>query len=115
MGGLSNKYKGLSGVEAPSGGGGGGGIEITTNNGQSGAITATATDGIIVYEFTSSGSLTLPTAIGNTAIFIVKNRHTANIAVTFTGGQNADGSTSISLLPYQALQFISNNANYNIS
>ena len=67
-----------------------------------------------VYEFTGSGSLTLPTAIGNTAIFMVKNRHTANITVTFTGGQNADGSTSISLIPYQALQFVSNNLNYNI-
>lgn len=85
-----------------------------TNNGQSGAITATATSGIVVYEFTGSGSLTLPTAVGNKAIFMVKNSHTANITVTFTGGQNADGSTSIIIIPYQALQFISNNTNYNI-
>ncbi|MEI7578604.1 MAG: hypothetical protein WCJ58_01035 [bacterium] len=94
--------------------GGGGGIEIITNNGQSGAITATTTSGIVVYEFTGAGSLTLPTAVGNTAIFMVKNRHTSNITVTFTGGQNADGSTSITITSYQALQFISNNTNYNI-
>jgi hypothetical protein len=80
----------------------------------SGAITATETNRIAVYEFTGAGSLVLPTAVGNTAIFMVKNRHTANITVTFTGGQNADGSTSILITPYQALQFISNNANYNI-
>jgi len=80
----------------------------------SGATTATETSGIAVYEFTGAGSLTLPTAVGNTAIFMVKNRHTSDITVTFTGGQNADGSTSISLIPYQALQFISNNTNYNI-
>ncbi len=80
----------------------------------SGSVAATETTGVAVYEFTGSGSLTLPTAIGNTAIFMVKNRHTANITVTFTGGQNADGSTSISLIPYQALQFVSNNLNYNI-
>jgi len=80
----------------------------------SGTTTATETSGIAVYEFTGAGSLILPTAIGNTAIFMVKNNYTLNITVTFTGGQNADGSTSISLIPYQALQFISNNTNYNI-
>jgi len=80
----------------------------------SGATTATETSGIAVYEFTGAGSLVLPTAVGNTAIFMVKNRHTANIPVTFTSGQNADGSTSILITPYQALQFISNNSNYNI-
>jgi hypothetical protein len=87
---------------------------ITKFNGQSGAITATATSGIVIYEFTGSGSLTLPTAVSNNAIFMVKNRYTANITVTFTSGQNADGSTSIAITPYQALQFISNNSNYNI-
>ena len=80
----------------------------------SGAITATETNRIAVYEFTGAGSLVLPTAVGNTAIFMVKNRHTANITVAFTGGQNADGSTSILITPYQALQFISNGSNYNI-
>ena len=85
-----------------------------TNNSQSGSIAATATSGIIIYEFTGAGSLTLPTAVANKAIFMVKNRHSANITVTFTSGQNADASTSISISPYQALQFISNNANYNI-
>ena len=85
-----------------------------TNNSQTGSIAATATSGIVIYEFTGAGSLILPTAVANKAIFMVKNSHTANITVTFTGGQNADGSTSISISPYQALQFISNNANYNI-
>ena len=81
---------------------------------QSGTVTATATSGINAYFFTGAGSLVLPTAVGNTAIFKVKNAHSANITVTFTGGQNADGSTSITLIPDQALEFISNNANYNI-
>ena len=89
-------------------------LSVATFNSQSGTITATATSGIIVYEFTGSGSLVLPTAIGNTALFKVKNRHSANITVTFTSGQNADGTTTISLIPFQALEFISNNTNYNI-
>ena len=83
-------------------------------NGQSGTVNATNTFGIIVYEFTGAGNLILPTAIGNNALFKVKNRHTENITVTFTAGQNADGTTTIILTPFQALEFISNNTNYNI-
>ena len=83
-------------------------------NGQSGTVNATHTFGIIVYEFTGAGNLILPTAIGNNALFKVKNRHTENITVTFTAGQNADGTTTIILTPFQALEFISNNINFNI-
>ena len=90
------------------------GISLTTYLAQSGTVTASATSGINAYFFTGSGSLVLPTAVGNTAIFKVKNSHTANITVTFTSGQNADGTTTITLIPNQALEFISNNVNYNI-
>ena len=89
-------------------------VSRASTNGLSGAVTATETSGIAVYEFTGGGSLILPTAVGNTAIFMVKNRHSANITVTFTAGQNADNTTSITLIPFQALQFVSNNTNYNI-
>jgi hypothetical protein len=89
-------------------------VQLTKFLTQTGTVTATATSGINAYFFTGAGSLVLPTAVGNTAIFKVKNSHSANITVTFTGGQNADGSTSITLIPNQALEFISNNANYNI-
>ena len=89
-------------------------LALTTYLSQSGTVTATATSGINAYFFTGAGSLVLPTAVGNTAIFKVKNAHSANITVTFTGGQNADGTTSITLIPNQALEFISNNVNYNI-
>jgi len=83
-------------------------------NGQSGTVNATNTFGIIAYEFTGAGNLILPTAAGNKALFKVKNRHTANITVQFTAGQNADNTTTIILTPFQALEFISNNTNYNI-
>lgn len=83
-------------------------------NNQSGSVYANLTNGIVVYEFTSNGELILPNAINNNAIYIIKNRYTSNITVSFTGGQNADGSTSVILIPNQALQFISNNSNYNI-
>jgi hypothetical protein len=90
------------------------GLSLTTYLTQSGAVNATATNGINAYFFTGAGSLVLPTAVGNNAIFKVKNSHSSNITVTFTSGENADGSTTITLIPNQALDFISNNVNYNI-
>ena len=87
---------------------------LNINNGQSGTVNATAIKGTVVYEFTGAGSLVLPTAIGNNAIFKVKNRHSGNVTVTFSNGQNADGETTITLTPFQALEFISNDTNYNI-
>lgn len=67
-----------------------------------------------IYIFDGAGSLRLPDAIGNQATYKVKNYHNANISVLFSESQNADGSTTIDLIPNQALEFISNNANYNI-
>lgn len=83
---------------------------------QSGNITALSVAGIsYYYSFSALGELTLPTAVGNTSIYQVKNASTVNITVVFTGGQNADGSTSILMIPNQSLTFISNNTNYDIN
>lgn len=90
-------------------------LNLQQINGQSGTVSADSIPEVLyVYEFTGSGTLVLPTAVGNTCIYKIKNRSNTNIFVTFTSGQNADGSTSISLTPYTALDFISNNTNYNI-
>jgi hypothetical protein len=67
------------------------------------------------YSFSASGQLTLPTAIANTCIYTVKNASVVNITVVFTGGQNADGTTTITIIPQQSLTFISNNTNYDIN
>jgi anti-anti-sigma regulatory factor len=94
---------------------GGSGITRSVNASQSGSVTAGATALTdYVYIFTGAGTLTLPTAVGNTNRYTIKNRHSSSITVAFTSGQNADGSTSISIAPYQSLDFISDNANYNI-
>lgn len=86
---------------------------IVTN--QSGSVTAgSMTNTNYYYIFTGAGTLALPTAVGNTNQYVVKNRYSSTITVNFTGGQNADGSTTITLQPYQALTFISDNSNYNI-
>jgi hypothetical protein len=92
---------------------GGSGITRSINIGQSGSVSAGATASTdYVYIFTGLGTLTLPTAVGNTNQYTVKNSHSANITVDFTSGQNADGSTSITIVPNQSLDFISNNSNY---
>lgn len=93
----------------------GNGISRSVLTGQSGSVTAGSnakTD--YVYIFTSTGTLTLPTAIGNTNRYTVKNRHSSTITVNFTSGQNADGSTTLTLQPFTSLDFISDNSNYNI-
>jgi hypothetical protein len=72
------------------------------------------TFGTVVVYLTGTASFQLPNAEGNSAIFKVKNIGSQNVTVTFTNGQNADGETVIILTPFQALEFISNNTNYNI-
>ncbi len=90
-------------------------LTIQQYNNQFGTVYAGNTPEVVyVYEFTVSGTLVLPTAVGNNCIYKIKNRSNVNIFVTFAIGQNADGSTSIQLTPYTALEFISNNSNYNI-
>jgi hypothetical protein len=98
-----------------SGGGGGGGGSTVFCNGASGTVNAASVAGTTYYfEFTSAGTLVLPTAVGNTSIYKLKNRASVNIIACFTGGQNADGTTCISLIPFQALEFVPNNTNFNI-
>jgi len=67
------------------------------------------------YQFTASGQLTLPTAVSNNCMYIVKNSSMVNITVVFTSGQNADGDTTITMTPKQSITFISDNNNYTIN
>jgi hypothetical protein len=83
---------------------------------QSGNITAPSRGNThYYYSFIALGELTLPTALDNTDTYQVKNSSDVNITVVFTGGENADGSSVITLLPYESLTFISNNINYEIN
>jgi len=93
-----------------------GGIVRSILAGQSGSVSAGATANTdYVYIFTASGTLTLPTAVSNTNLYTVKNSSAVNINVIFTSGQNADGTTDITIIPNQSLTFISDNTNYIIS
>ena len=83
-------------------------IQLITVN-TTGAATAS-----LDYVYIASGTITYtqPTAIGNTNRYTIKNAGLGIITIVFTAGQNADDSTTISLSPGVALDFISNNTNW---
>ena len=67
-----------------------------------------------VYICTGTFTYTQPTAVSNTNRYTIKNSGTGVITIVFTAGQNADDSTTITLNAGVALDFISNNTNWNI-
>lgn len=94
---------------------GGGGTSNVFCNGASGCIAAGAAAGTTYYyDFTATGCLVLPTAVGNSSIYCLKNSSTTCIVACFTSGQNADGTNCILLIPNQALGFFSDTSNFNI-
>jgi hypothetical protein len=61
----------------------------------------------------SGATPTLPTAVGNTSIYHLKNVHTASIAVALTSSQTIDGGTgSLTILPKQSFSLVSDNSNW---
>jgi len=81
----------------------------------SGNITVGAT-ALTDYVILVSGAhtVTLPTAVGNTNLYTVKNYHSASITVNTTSSQTMDGSTTASLTTNTSLSFISDGTNWRI-
>jgi hypothetical protein len=94
--------------------GGGTMARIVCNNASGCVLAGSASNAEYYYNFIAAGCLILPTAVGNTSIYNVKNVSTTCIVTCFTSGQNADGTSCILFIPNQALQFQPNNVNYNI-
>ncbi len=94
---------------------GGSGISRSVNN-ISTATTAGATAAAdYVYFVTGTTTLTLPTAIGNTNRYsVVNNDASLTTTVATTSAQTINGSTTITLIPGQSVDLISNNANWSI-
>lgn len=65
-----------------------------------------------VYFVSGTTTVTMPTAVGNENRYTVKNTGSNTVTIIFTGGQNADGSTSLALTPNTSLDLISDNSNY---
>jgi len=106
--------KGLITAASNGAGGGGSGItrSITVTSGNITAGATAATD--YVYIISAAHTVTLPTAVGNTNLYTLKNRHTAPVALAFTSGQTADGG-GITLAPNASVDLISDNTNWVIT
>jgi len=79
--------------------------------------TAAASDAGIDYEYNVSGTttITLPTAVGNTNKYTIKNVGVAVVTIATTGGETIDGSTPITLpVANSSLDIVSDDTNWKI-
>ena len=61
----------------------------------------------------SGAVATLPTAVGNTSLYHLKNVHTASLTVAVTSSQTIDGGTgSLTILPKQCYTLVSDGSNW---
>jgi hypothetical protein len=90
---------------------------IITRTVQSVAVNTTANvGGDFVYLLSAGADLTLPTAVGNTGLYSVKNTDTGNTSdVIANGSETFDGAAGpITLTAPDALTFVSDGANWEI-
>jgi hypothetical protein len=92
------------------------GFDITTTSVVSvtGSVTLSAAANRHYVVFLGSGAVpTLPTAVGNTSIYHLKNIHTTNITVSVTSSQTIDGMTgTLDIQPKESYTLVSDNANW---
>lgn len=69
-----------------------------------------------VYLVSGTTTLTLPTAVGNSNLYTIKNVGNGTVTVAFTSSQTCDGSSTVSLpVQYTAVDLISNGSNWNVT
>jgi hypothetical protein len=80
------------------------------------ATTAANTANIkYVYLVSGAAPITLPTAVGNTNVYTIKNIGTGTVVISTTGAQTIDGSLTASLIvQYTSLTIVSDGANWYI-
>lgn len=109
----NNTTKKVDVTIASSGGGGGSVRSINSVSTNTAAGSTSGTD--YVYLCSGTMTLTLPTAVGNTNLYTVKNVGTGTVTVA-TAAQTIDGSSSITLpVQYTAVDLISDTANWNVT
>jgi len=95
----------------PGGGGGGSGYSVSSHNA---SYSETTTTGEIVVLVTGAAvTVTLPTAVGNTAKMTFKLTVAGTMTLAASGGQTIDGgTTAVTSVRYTAITLISDNANW---
>lgn len=113
--GNSGKYLTTDGLNASwSTVSGGSGITRSVNSVSTPTTAGSTADTDYVYFVSSATTLTLPTAVGNTNRYTVKNVDTGTVTVDTTSSQTIDGDTSISLLQNVSVDLISDGSNWNV-
>ena len=108
------QYK-STGWSQVSGTGGGGGITRSVNTISTNTTAGAAATTDYVYLISGTTTLTLPTAVGNTNRYTLKNVGTNTVTINTTSSQTIDGSTSLTMsVRYTALDVISDGTNWNI-
>jgi hypothetical protein len=77
------------------------------------ATTLGANGDYVVFISGTNGAVTLPTAVGNTGRYTLKNIHTADKTVSTTSSQTIDGGT-LTILPGDSVDVISDGTNWRI-
>jgi len=105
---------GTTQTTASTGGGGGSGITRSVITMSSSITLGSTALTDYVYFVPAAYAPTLPTAVSNTNRYTIKNTSGANITIATTSSQTIDGSTTITIIPLQSVDLISNNANWNL-
>lgn len=95
----------------------GSGGSVRSINSISTSQTAGATAGTdYVYLCSSTMTLTMPTAVGNTNLYTIKNVGSGIITVAFNGVETGDGQTTLVMpVQYTSIDLISDTVNFNIT
>lgn len=100
---------------ASTGGGGGGTSRNISTVSVSSVVAATASTDIVVIAGAGI-KLTMPTAVGNTNLYTIKNKFASSVMVAANGAETIDGDTNIILaIKYVSVDLISDNANWHIT
>ena len=68
-----------------------------------------------VYFVSGTTTITLPTAVGNSNLYTIKNVGTNTVTISTTSSQTIDGSNTASLpVQYTSLDLLSNGVNWNV-
>jgi hypothetical protein len=96
-------------------GGSGSGITRTINSVSTATNAGDTASVDYVYLVSGTTTITLPTAVGNTNMYTIKNVGVNTVTVDTTSSETIDGSLTITMpVTNQSLDFISNNSNWNI-
>lgn len=96
---------------AATGGGGGGGITRSVNTVAISTLAGSVATTDYVYLCSGTITLTLPTSVGNSNLYTVKNIGAGIVTINTTGGETIDGGSTI-IMPVQftSVDLISNNS-----